>query len=107
MIWFCHPVEIPPQGCALALVQGNGLPQGSRQGWDPHSWVLVWRHRGCHRPTTQPGRCEWGSSGIPTNQYGGRRGCWVCSKAFPPLPLDFGAARKVVTPTNLRKNPRG
>lgn len=35
MIWFCLPMEMPPQECALSQVQGTGLAQGNRQGWDP------------------------------------------------------------------------
>lgn len=71
---FCHPMEMPPQECALTWVQGTGLAHSNRQGWDPHSRVLVWRHWGCHRPTTQAGWCEWEGSQRPINQCGGEEG---------------------------------
>lgn len=65
MIWFCHPMEMPPQECALSQVQGTGLAHGNRQGWDPHSRVLVWRSWGVTDPPPQAGWCKWESSQCP------------------------------------------
>lgn len=78
-VWFCYPMEMPPQGSALTLVQATRLRRGSSQGWDPQPWVLLWRHRG-GVTDPRPSWCEWGSGGGEKRVLGW---CWVCLSSTP------------------------
>lgn len=96
-VWFCCPMEMPPQ-----------------------DWAALWQQAGMALPpvgagvealggATDPGPSQAGVSGgevgSPQITVGQKR-CWGgAGSVFPPPPLDFGAVRKSVPPTNLSKTP--
>lgn len=89
MIWFCLPMEMPPQECALSQVQETGLAQGSRQGWDPQL-----EGPGVSQ-THNPGRFVSGRAlNAPCKSVWAEEGAESVSKPFPNPLLILALQRK-------------
>lgn len=87
-------MEIPPQGCALALVQGNGLPKAAGRDGTPTHGCWCGGMGGVTDPQPSQVGVSGGAVGFPQISMGGEEGAGSAPKPFPHSLLILGLQEK-------------